>query len=372
MKIDGLDIYLAGLPLQHPLETSCGPIANLETVLVRMRSGDAVGWGEASPGTAPLAGQWARGTFAALRDWLAPAIAGQSIDSGDGLAERLAPFGGNQYAKAALDTAWWDLKARMDEKPIQELLQGKRETVALGVSFDRTETIEELIDNMKTAFEAGFERIELKMRPGWDINMINVVRQYFGAETLHVDIEEAMTLSNMETLCRLDDFMLAMVEQPLLAADLVGHAMVQEALRTPICLEESIVSTDHVDMALDLKSCQFINVGVGRVGGLTAAAAIHDACHSQCMPCRIGMPLQSAIGTRHALALASKDNFTYPTDWIDPSNTFGVDLAAAPPLVRPGDDGPLSAQLWTEPGIGVDPDAGQLETCCIEKAEISP
>lgn len=371
MKIDGIDLYLVALPLKKPRETNFGTIDKFETVLVRMRSGDLVGWGEASPGTAPVVGQWARGSFAVLRDWLAPALKGHAIDSGDAIAERLSPFGGNQYAKAALDTAWWDLKARSENKPLHQLLQGKREAVELGISLDRSETIDELLDAMRAAFADGFARIELKMRPGWDIGMINVVRQEFGTETLHVDIEGAMTLSNMETLCRLDDFMLAMVEQPLMADDLVGHAMVQEALRTPICLEESIVSVEHVEMALDLKSCQFINLGIGRVGGLTPAVAIHDACHEHCTPCRVGAPLQSAVGLRLGLALAAKENFSYPTDWIDPADVFEFDLADAPSLARAADDGPLSAQLWTEPGIGVDPDTQRLEMCCIDKAGLA-
>lgn len=370
MKIDSIDIYLAALPLKRPQQTPAGAIGNLETVLVRMRSGDLSGWGEASPGTAPLGGQWASGSLAALRDWLAPAVVGQPLANGDALAERLAPFRGNQYAKAALDTAWWDLKARAEGKPLHQVLQGKRDSVALGVSLDRTETIEELFAAMHAAFDAGFARIELKMRPGWDVNMINVVRQEFGTETLHVDVEGAMTLSNMETLCRLDDFMLAMVEQPLMPDDLVGHAMVQEALRTPICLEESIVSTDHVEMALDLKSCKFINLGIGRVGGLTPALAIHNACHAACTPCRVGSPLQSAIGVRHGLALASKENCTYPADWIDPAEAFEFDLAEAPALARSGDESALAAQLWTEPGIGVEPDVEQLEKCCVNKASV--
>jgi O-succinylbenzoate synthase len=209
------------------------------------------------------------------------------------------------------------------------------------------------------------------MRPGWDINMINVVRQEFGTETLHVDVEGALTLDHMEILCRLDDFMLAMVEQPFMPDDLVGHAMAQEALRTPICLEESIASTDHVEMALDLKSCQFINLGVGRIGGLTPAVAIHDACHEQCTPCRVGAPLQSAIGMRIGMALAAKENCSYPVDWIDPNEQLDFDLAEAPLLARAADNGPLAARLWDEPGIGVEPDAERLEACCINKAEIA-
>jgi O-succinylbenzoate synthase len=370
MKIDSIDLYLATLPLKKPQKTPVGTIDQLETVLVRMRSGDLFGWGEASPGTIPLAGQWARGTFAVLRDWLAPALKGLSVGSGDVIAERLAPFAGNQYAKAALDTAWWDLKARAEGKPLHELLQGKKTAVELGISLDQMETIDLFLDAIRVAFDAGFARVELKMRPGWDIQMVNVVRQEFGTETFHVDVEGAMTLSNMETLCRLDDFMLAMVEQPLVADDLVGHAMVQEALRTPICLEESIVSTDHVEMALDLKSCKFINLGIGRIGGLTAAIAIHDACHAACTPCRVGAPLQSAIGMRHGLALAAKDNCSYPVDWIDPADLFQFDLADAPTLARSGDENTLAAQLWTEPGIGVEPDAQRLESCCIDKIEV--
>lgn len=371
MQIDGIDLYLARLPLCRPQPSAWGLLDRLETVLVGVRSGELVGWGEASPGTAPLRGEWAAGAFACLRDWLAPALVGRAIDSGAALQERLQPFSGNQHAKAALDSAWWDLKARQAGKPLHELLGGKKMSLELGISLDRTETIEELIDAMRKAFAAGFSRIELKMRPGWDIQMINFVRHEFGAETLHVDIEGAMTLAHMETLYRLDDFMLAMVEQPFMADDLVAHAMAQESLRTPICLDESIVSPAHVEMALDLKSCQFVNVDPGRVGGLTAAMAIHDACHEHCTPCRLGATPRSAVGVRAGLALAAKDNFTYPADWIDSRETFAFDLAEPPLLSRPSDGEPVVAQLWSEPGIGVEPDLARLESCSAAKASVA-
>ncbi|MGI6415132.1 MAG: enolase C-terminal domain-like protein [Thermoguttaceae bacterium] len=371
MKIDAIDLYLARIPLRRPQKTAMGVLDRLETVIAGMRSGGLVGWGEASPGTAPLGGQWAGGAFACLRDWLAPALVGRQIETGTALQEQLQMFSGNQYAKAALDSAWWDLKARQAEKPLHELLGGKKTSLELGISLDRTETIDELIDSMRKAFAAGFSRIELKMRPGWDIQMINHVRHEFGAETLHVDVEGAMTLAHMETLYRLDDFMLAMVEQPFMADDLVGHAMAQESLRTPICLDESVVSLAHVEMALDLKSCQFINVDFGRVGGLTPAVAIHDACHEHCTPCRLGATSRSAIGARAGLALAAKDNFTYPADWIDSPEMFEFDLADPPLLTRLSDGQPLVAELWSEPGIGVVPDLARLESCSAAKATIA-
>ncbi|MHC4399808.1 MAG: enolase C-terminal domain-like protein, partial [Planctomycetota bacterium] len=248
MQIDAIDLFHVALPLRRPQPTPLGPSDHLQTVLARMRSGEAVGWGEASPGNGPVAGsEWAAGVFGCARDWLAPAIVGRSIDSGTALQERLAPFRGNQFAKAALDSAWWDLHARMTEKPLHELLDGDRKAIEIGVGFDQMETIEELFAAMAEAFEAGFARVELKLRPGWEVNMLNPVRHEFPVQTIHADVEGALSLDHMELLCRLDDFTLEMVEQPLPADDLVGHAMLQETIRTPVCLDESVATPQQAD-----------------------------------------------------------------------------------------------------------------------------
>jgi O-succinylbenzoate synthase len=307
--------------------------------------------------------------FGCIRNWLAPVLVGKSFNSGADLDAAWLAVRGNRYAKAALDTAWWDLKARIEGKPLHAALGGRNEGIELGVSLDQMPSIDDLLNALGAAFDAGFSRVELKIRPGWDINMLNIVRHEYPTQTIHGDVEGALHLDDMEILCRFDDFGLAMVEQPLPADDLVGMAMVQDTIKTPVCLDEAITTLEQADMALELKSGQYVNVKPGRVGGLTAAAAIHDACHEQCVPCYVGATPQSAIGVRHGLALAAKPNFSYPADFISSEELFEQDLAEPPrPVLE--EDGKLRVALWSEPGIGVEPDLTLLEEFCLAKAKV--
>jgi len=338
---------------------------------VRIRSGQNAGWGEASPGNAPVANdEWAAGAFQCLRDWLAPALAGASIDSGDALQKRLAVFRGNRFAKAALDLAWWDLRARGQGKPLHELLGGKQEAVEVGVTFDQMDTIDDLLSAMHGAVEAGFGRIGLKFRPGWDVQMLNFVRHEIPVQPVHIDCEGALRLDHMEMICRLDDFGLSMVEQPLAADDLVGHAMIQETIRTPLCLDEGVSTVEQADMALELHSCKWVKIEPGRVGGLTPAMAIYDTCHTQCTPCWIGAPVQTAIGQRAGIALAAKPNCTYPAEYIPPEESLAADVAAPAAPVPDGPEGKQRVRLWLEPGLGVEPDEQVIDKFCLSRASI--
>jgi O-succinylbenzoate synthase len=372
MRIDSIEFFHVSLPLRKPIFGAAARFESLETVLVRMAGGGAAGWGEASPGNAPLAtGQWAAGVFLCLRDWLAPAVAGAEIASGDDLQKRLAQFRGNQFAKAALDMAWWDLHARLQGKPLHEVLGGKQDAVEVGPTLDRMDSADEFLAAVGRAFEAGFPRLKLKFRPGWDVRMVEAVRREFPTETIHIDCEGALDLSHMEMLCRLDDFALAMVEQPLAADDLVGHAMVQEAVRTPVCLDESIATVRQADMALELESCRYVNLKPGRVGGLTPAVQIHDLCHDHCVPCYVGASPQSAVGARIGLALAAKPNCTYPADFFPSRDLLAADLAEPLLPERDPGNGVQRVRLASEPGIGIEPDAGELERLSLARAVVS-
>jgi len=370
MQIDSIGLFHVALPLKRPCETAGRRLEKLETVLVRVESGQTVGWGEASPGNAPLASpEWAAGVFGCLRDWLVPAVEGTMVDSGEDLAERLAPFRGNRFAKAALDTAWWDLHARLNDQPLHQLIGGERAAIEVGATFDQMESVEEFVEAIRGAFQAGFARVKLKLRPGWDVMMVDWVRKEFPVETLHADAEGAMGLQHMESFCRFDDFALAMLEQPLPADDLVGHAMVQDAIRTPVCLDEGVTDVTQAEMALELKSCQYMNLKPGRVGGLTPAIAIHDLCRQSDVPCFVGTMPQSAIGVRFGLALAAKANCTYPADHFPSDEVLEQDLAGPLLPVRDPSDGILRVPLWSEPGIGVEPDPELLENFCIARTD---
>ena len=371
MKIDAIDVFHVALPLTKPLKLREGTTDRVETVLVRLRSGDAFGWGEASPGAAPIFnGEFAAGAFAAVRDWFAPRLAGTTVDSGDHLQKRLEPFRGNSFAKGALDAAWWDLRARKQEQPLWKLLGGKREAIEVGPIFDEMESIEEFFDLIRQATEAGYARVKLMFRPGWDVRMVDAVRKEFPVFPFHVDVEAGLHLGHMDMLCRLDDFDLAMIEQPLSSDDLVGHAMVQEAVRTPGCLDESITCVQHAEMALELKSCRYINLKPDRVGGLTPAVAICDAAGAQSVACWVGAMPQTGLGTRAGLALASKPNCSYPADWLPLDDYIDADLVEPLLPARDEKDGVLRVPLWSEPGLGVVPDEARLEQFTVARATI--
>ncbi|MGO9113115.1 MAG: enolase C-terminal domain-like protein [Thermoguttaceae bacterium] len=371
MHIDSFSLFHVALPRKKPQFIAGRPSESLETVLVKLTSGSAVGWGEAAPGNAPTSNsEWAAGAFAVLRDWLAPAVVKTEIDSGKTLAERLAPFRGNQHAKAALDNAWWDLSARSPERPLHSLLGAKRQAVEIGPCLDQMESPDAFMTAIAAAFEAGFRRVKLKIRPGWALEMLRGVRQEFPGETFHIDCEGALSLGYMEMLYRFDDFGLEMVEQPLAADDLVAHAMLQESLRTPICLDESIASLLHAEMAFDLKSCRHVNLKAGRVGGLTAALTILEACEAADVSCWGGASAQSAIGARADLALAARTSSDYPADFFPSESELAEDLAEPLHPLRDAGNGGIRIALAAESGLGVVPDAALLERLAMQKVEM--
>lgn len=381
MKITAIELFHLALPLCNTPQDADPRSANLETVLVRVEGDGAAGWGEAAPGTGPTAcGQWAAGAFACLADWLAPAVVGKAVDSGDELQKCLGKFSENQFAKAALDAAWWDLQARLRGVTLAAALGGSRDAVEVGTCFDRMDSPDEFLAAIGRAFEQGYARVKLMFRPGWDLQMLNAVRAQYPTQTIHVDVEGAMRLEHMETLCRIDDFGVEMVEQPLAHYDFVGHAMVQETLRTPVCLGESIRSPQHADIALELQACRYVNIMPGRVGGLTPALAIHDACREANVACWVGSRPQTAVGVRTALSLAAKNNFTYPADFFSSGDLFGKDLAEPLAIIPAANDKKPAEEsaekpagkikLWTTPGIGIDPDMSVIEKFCINRQQL--
>jgi O-succinylbenzoate synthase len=371
MHIDSIDLFHVSLPLRVATEIAGRRQQTLETVLVRMAGGSAAGWGEAGPGNAPTAsGEWAAGMFALLRDWLAPAVVGAEIYSAEDLAERLRMFHGNLRAKAALDTAWWDLRARLEGRPLHELLGAERRAVEVGPTFDQMPSVEDFFKRIAQALDAGFARVKLMFRPGWDVEMLRAVRHEFPSQTFHIDCQGALGLEHMEMLCRLDDFSLAMIEQPLAADDLVGHAMVQEALRTPIGLDEGVATLAQAEIALDLNSCRWVSLTPGKVGGLTAAQAIHDACQSGGVSCWVGAQAQSPLGARFEIALAAKGNCRYPADFFPAEEMLCQDLVEPLRPARDPADGVMRVALWSTPGIGVEPDAAGLEKHTLQRAAL--
>lgn len=373
MLVDAVELYHVAMPLVSPWRTAYGDDAAIESVLVRMESGGMAAWSESSPLAAPCySPEWAGGVFGCLRDWLAPAIVGHEIASGEQLQERLAHFKGNSFAKAALDSAWWVLEAQRRGMPLHRLLGATRDRVDVGADFGVHDSVDELIPKIGRAIDDGFKRVKLKYRPGWDVWMLEAVRRVFPTHTFHIDCNSGYTLADFDMFCRLDDFNLAMIEQPLAFDDLVDHARLAQSIRTPICLDESVSSVARAEQALDLGSCRWMNIKPGRVGGLTPAVAIHNLCREAGVPCWVGGMLESAVGARVCVALAMLDNFTYPAD-IFPSRVYYREDLGIPPIeLERGRDGSPQVAALDVPGTGATPDPQRLERMTIARTRIEP
>lgn len=331
MKIERIDLYHVAMPLIEPWRTAYGEDAEVHSVLCRMASGSSVAWGESSPLAAPCySPEFAAGVYTVCRDWFAPAVLGRDVQSGDELQQRLAHFKGNPFAKAVLDTAWWNLHSQDVGQPLNRLLGGDRDTVVVGADFGVTDSYDTLLTQIGGAIESGFPRIKLKFRPGWDVDMVRRVRDAFPEPTIHIDCNSGYRLSDAGLFQTLDEFQLAMIEQPLAHDDLLDHAELQRQIRTPVCLDESISGVRQARQAVALGSCRYINIKPGRVGGLTPALAIHDLAREAGIPCWVGGMLESATGASLCAALATLPNCTYPADIFPSQRFYREDLGERP------------------------------------------
>ncbi len=331
MRIDRIELFHVAMPLKQPWRTAYGEDATVHSVLCRMTSGSIDAWGESTPLAAPCySPEWGGGIFAVCRDWLAPAVIGQNLPTATHLQERLALFKGNPFAKAVLDSAWWNLHSKVSGKSLHVALGATRDEVVVGADFGVMDRIEELLDDVGRAVDDGFPRIKLKFRPGWDIPMLTAVRRQHPDHTFHIDCNSGYQLSDLPLFRQIDEFQLAMIEQPLAHDDLNDHATLTRQIETPICLDESIASPRHAQQAIDLKSCGIVNVKPGRVGGLTNAVAIHNTCQRAGIPCWVGGMLESALGASMCISLAMLDQFTYPGDLFPSSRFYHEDLCDPP------------------------------------------
>ncbi len=369
MYIDRIDLYLVAMPLIAPWRTAYGEDAVIESVLVKMTSGDLVGWGETSPLAAPTySPEWAAGVFETTRRWLAPRVVGQHLASAAQLQERLALVKGNYFAKAGLDLAWWDLFAQHEGQPLYRLLGGSRDTVTVGADFGVNDSLEALLQQIGDAVRAGFQRVKLKFRPGWDLPMLQAVRGAFPDTVFHIDCNSAYRLEDAPLFAAVDEFQLAMIEQPLAHDDLLDHAALQKQVRTPVCLDESITSLDKARKAIALGACRVVNIKPGRVGGLTPAVAIHDLCRQHGIACWVGGMLESAVGAAHCIALATLPGFTYPADIFPSSRFYRQDLGE--PAIELS--GPSQVRALDRPGIGTAPQPERLSRRTLEHQIILP
>ncbi|MBN1343178.1 MAG: o-succinylbenzoate synthase [Phycisphaerae bacterium] len=327
MKIDRLDIHHVRLPLIKPWRTAYGEDADIESVLVKAHSGDVSAWVETTPLAEPTyCNEWAGGVAHTIEQILAPRVVGREWDTPEQLNEMLGTFRGNSFAKAGIDNAWWALRATLEGVPLGRLLGGQRTEIASGHDFGVEDTIDILLAEIQDAIDRGYPRIKLKIKRGWDLEVVQAVRKHWQDFTFHVDCNSGYTLDDVDLFKQLDKLHLAMFEQPLGNEDLADHAELQRQVGTPVCLDESVRNLWSARQAIKLGSCRMINIKPGRVGGLTTAKAIHDLAAEHGIPCWVGGMLESAIGVGILVELATLGNFTYPNDVIASKRLYKRDI----------------------------------------------
>ena len=356
------------MPLISPWTTAYGSDDSIHSVLVRIDSAGLCGWGESCPLQFPsYSPEWAAGVFMILRDVLAPLVLGKTVSSGQDLQALLSCVKGNPFAKAALDLAWWDHCAQSRSQPLWKLINGRSDTIEVGADFGVMDNLDLLLKGIAAATQQGFKRIKLKFRPGWDVEMVSAVRRSFPDLVFHIDCNGAYTLQDAPMFEKLDQYGLAMIEQPLAHDDLIDHAQLQRRIKTPICLDESITSPDNARKAIEIGACRWINLKPGRAGGITRVLEIHDLCQSAGVPCWIGSMLESSLGMSFCLALATLPNIKYPSDVFPSRRFYRKDLA------RPGLElfGPGRMKLSPANGVGAQPDPDELAHLTVESAVLT-
>ncbi|HEY4231429.1 MAG TPA: o-succinylbenzoate synthase, partial [Thermoanaerobaculia bacterium] len=294
LRVDAVEIRLVRLDLVEPFETSFGRVGSRLIVLVKLEGEGLEGWGEIVAGERPLYSYETVGTaLHVVREYLAPALLRAPLSGLADLAERLAVFRGHPMARAGLELAFVDLLARSRGESIARVLGGVRERIEAGVSLGIQGRVTDLLERIERYLGLGYRRIKIKIKPGWDVDVVAEVRRRFPGIPLSVDANAAYTLADREHLKRLDAFSLLMIEQPLDHDDLLDHAELQRSLETPVCLDESISGARAARQALALGSCGIVNLKVGRVGGYSEALAIHELCLSRRVPLWCGGMLES-------------------------------------------------------------------------------
>jgi len=337
------------MQLLHPFETSFGVTQERRILLIAVTDGTHTGYGEVTAGEGPYySHETSETAWHVLRDFIIPNAVGKDIQR----ALEFEPFArgirGHNMAKGGLETALWDLEARIKGVPLWKLLGGSREKIDCGVSIGIQPTIDKLLAKIDTEVKAGYRRIKIKIKPGWDVDVIRQVRQAFPTILLMGDANSAYTLADIDLFRKMDKYNVMMFEQPLHYEDIIDHAELQKHIDTPICLDESIHSAEDARKAIQIRACRIINIKLGRVGGHREVRAVHDVCRDNGIPVWCGGMLESGVGRAHNVALSSLENFSLPGDVSASKRYWKEDIVSPPVEVSPA--GQISQR--NDAGIG--------------------
>jgi o-succinylbenzoate synthase len=378
VRIDRLELRLLKLPLVHFFETSFGRIHDKHFILVRADGDGASGFGECVAEQDPYYSSETNETvWHIVEQFIAPRVLGADFAHPREIFPALAAIRGHNMAKAAVEMAAWDLYATQRGEPLCRVLgaafaeasapRGTPERIRSGVSIGIQDSLEDLAAKVERELAAGYQRIKIKIKPGWDLKPVEMIRGRFGAIPLMVDANAAYTLADAEHLAELDAFDLMMIEQPLDYDDIADHAALQRRLRTPICLDESIKTVHAGRDAIDAGACRIINIKPGRVGGFTESIRLHDLCASRGIPVWHGGMLESGIGRAANIHLSTLPNFSLPGDIAASKRYFDPDLID-PPVTVAGDG---TIAVPTGAGLGVAIRHDRIDAATLRRAVIT-
>jgi o-succinylbenzoate synthase len=367
MRIDAILLREIRMPLVEPFQTSFGTTTDRRVLLVEVHAEGLTGWGECVAGEHPYYSEESIDTaWVVLLGELAPMLAAAEIDNAGSCSRILSRVRGNRMAKAALECAIWDLEAQLLGQPLAELLGGTRETIPCGVSIGIQSTLDVTLAKIERELAAGYQRIKLKCRPGWDVEMLEAVRKRWPEIVLSVDANSAYRLKDLDHLADFDRFGLLMIEQPLWADDFYYHSMLQKRLDTAVCLDESIRNRRDALAAIDMESCRIINVKLGRVGGFGEAIAVHNAAEERGIPVWCGGMLETGIGRSHNIALSSLENFQLPGDVSASRRYWAEDIIE--PEVEVSAEGEITVP--TTPGRGFEVKETMVKRLTVRTEEV--
>jgi O-succinylbenzoate synthase len=356
MKIEAITLREIQMPLVHFFETSFGRTYSRRILLLTAHCDGVDGWSECVAGEDPFySSEWTESSWLTAARYIAPAVLGCELESARDCAKLFSRVRGHRMAKAAVENAMWDAEAKQKSLPLWKLLGGTRTEIACGVSIGIQDSVEQLLEKIQLELAAGYRRIKVKVKPGWDVNVLESIRSRWADITLSCD-----------ALRNFDQFNLLMIEQPLWDDDIYYHARLQKELRTAICLDESIVNARTAAIALETGACRIINIKVGRVGGFSEAKKIHDICHGQKIPVWCGGMLESGIGRAHNIALSTLEGFSLPGDVSASKRYWKEDIVE--PAVRVSPQGMIA--ISDQPGTGYRIREALIEKLTVRKETI--
>jgi o-succinylbenzoate synthase len=364
LNIDAIHMREINMPLAYPFETSFGLTSSRRILLIELESDGLTAWGECVAGEHPYFSEETIDTaWLIVQSELGPRLLEADVEHGGSCPKIFGQVRGHRMAKAALENAVWDLEAQVERVSLAELLGGTRAIIPCGVSIGIQPSIPQLMDKIATELAAGYQRIKLKCKPGWDNRIFEAVRKRWPEITLSCDANSVYRMKDFDHIASWDDFNLLMIEQPLWYDDFYFHSMLQKRLSTAICLDESIHNRRDALAAIDMESCRIINIKVGRVGGFSEAIAVHNAASERGIPVWCGGMLETGIGRSHNIALSSLPNFSLPGDVSASSRYWTQDIIE--PEVTVSREGEITVP--TAIGRGFEVERDRIEALTVRR-----